>query len=417
MRMLTKIPFLSVAIGLLAVSAWAYSTGPLDNKCGNPPTNTFCTECHATFPLNSGLGSVNISGLPASYISGHVYPLTITVSHPTALRWGFELTAQDPSNGAAGEFAITDATATQLSNNPGDSADFVKHTLAGTFPGTSASHTWSFNWTAPNDNLGATFHYAGNAANNNNGSNGDYIYGGSAARSAAYPVYTVLNPIGSTVIPPGGGTLNYNIAGTNGSASPQTIDIWVDVTLPNGATYGPVLGPLQNFVLPANFSLNRDRALSIPASAPAGNYLLNAYFGDYTPPNNTLFTEDHLPFSKSTSGDLGPWQGAVEIVDSGEPFESPVQVSAAPQSFGLLENHPNPFNPATTINFQLPASGAMTLDVFSAAGQKVAQLVNGWREAGSHEVTFDASGLPSGIYLYRLQTGNLQAIGKMMLLK
>jgi len=417
MRMPAKTLLLAVVLSTFALSAWGYSTGPLDNKCGNPPANTYCTECHATYPLNSGLGSVNISGLPASYISGHVYPLTITVSHPTALRWGFELTAQDPSNGAAGEFTLADAVNTQLSNHLADSSDFVKHTSVGTFPGTSGSHTWGFNWTAPNDNLGATFYYAGNAANNNNGSNGDYIYATSAARSAAYPVYTVLNPIGSTVIPPGGGVLNYNIAGTNTSASPQIIDVWVDVTLPNGATFGPVLGPLMNFSLPANFSINRDRTLTVSAASPAGNYMLNAYLGDYTPPSNTIFSEDHMPFSKSSSGDLVPWEGNLEIVDSGEPFESPVQASAAPQSFGLLENHPNPFNPATTISFQLPASGAVTLDVFSAAGQKVAQLVNGWREAGSHEVTFDASGMPSGIYLYRLTSGSLQAIGKMMLIK
>lgn len=71
----------------------------------------------------------------------------------------------------------------------------------------------------------------------------------------------------------------------------------------------------------------------------------------------------------------------------------------------LEQNYPNPFNPLTTITFRLPHAGDVTLRLFDLLGRDVATLVNERRGAGSHTVSFDASGFPSGVYLYRLQTG------------
>jgi len=115
----------------------------------------------------------------------------------------------------------------------------------------------------------------------------------------------------------------------------------VDVTLPSGSTYGPVLGPLMNFNLPAGFSTNRNRTLTVAGSSPAGNYMLNGYFGDYTPPNNTIWAEDHMPFSKSATG-MGAWESGW-FVDSGEPFEEAAVGAATPVDFLLAQSYPNPF--------------------------------------------------------------------------
>ncbi|MCX6639619.1 MAG: T9SS type A sorting domain-containing protein [bacterium] len=76
-----------------------------------------------------------------------------------------------------------------------------------------------------------------------------------------------------------------------------------------------------------------------------------------------------------------------------------------------------PFNPATTIRYDLPVASLVRLTVFDISGRKVAQLVNGMREAGRHEVTFDGSGLASGVYLYKLEAGDFTAIQKMVLMK
>ncbi len=79
--------------------------------------------------------------------------------------------------------------------------------------------------------------------------------------------------------------------------------------------------------------------------------------------------------------------------------------------------YPNPFNPSTSIRFQLPASSVTHLVVYDILGREVAILVNGILSAGQHQVTFDGAGMASGIYMYRLQTGNQVITGKMMLMK
>ena len=83
---------------------------------------------------------------------------------------------------------------------------------------------------------------------------------------------------------------------------------------------------------------------------------------------------------------------------------------------------PNPFNPTTTIRFDLPAASWVRLEVFDIAGRIVGArsprpYMEGWRHRGTHEVTFDGTGLPSGIYIYRLSAGEFTASGKMLLLK
>jgi hypothetical protein len=75
----------------------------------------------------------------------------------------------------------------------------------------------------------------------------------------------------------------------------------------------------------------------------------------------------------------------------------------APQSIGLLQNFPNPFNPATTIRYALPEAAVVRLAVFNAVGQRVADLVDETQAAGYHEVRFDGSTFSSGVYFYRLQ--------------
>jgi hypothetical protein len=88
-----------------------------------------------------------------------------------------------------------------------------------------------------------------------------------------------------------------------------------------------------------------------------------------------------------------------------------------PENFLLLQNYPNPFNPTTKIEYSVPATGNVKLTVHNLIGEEVALLVNGQVEAGFYETTFDAFNLPSGMYLYKLQAGNLIEIKKMILVK
>jgi hypothetical protein len=88
-----------------------------------------------------------------------------------------------------------------------------------------------------------------------------------------------------------------------------------------------------------------------------------------------------------------------------------------PQGYALHGNFPNPFNPTTTITFDLPKSEFVTLTVFDLLGREVAELCHDTYAAGSHTLSFDGGGLPSGIYLYRIHAGGFSASQKMMLLK
>ncbi len=88
-----------------------------------------------------------------------------------------------------------------------------------------------------------------------------------------------------------------------------------------------------------------------------------------------------------------------------------------PGTFSLGQNFPNPFNPSTTISYAIPTRSHVTLSVYNTLGQKVAELVNGEKEAGTYKVTFDASGLASGVYLYRMETGSFVQTKKLVVVK
>jgi hypothetical protein len=88
-----------------------------------------------------------------------------------------------------------------------------------------------------------------------------------------------------------------------------------------------------------------------------------------------------------------------------------------PKEFSLEQNYPNPFNPTTTIRYALPQRSHVTLIVFNLLGQQMATLVNGEVEAGYHEVQFNAVGLASGVYLFRLQAGSFTQTKKLCVIK
>lgn len=106
-----------------------------------------------------------------------------------------------------------------------------------------------------------------------------------------------------------------------------------------------------------------------------------------------------------------------EVEFISEQFAVDTEVEDTPVAFDLSQNYPNPFNPATNIQFSIPSSGEVNLTVYNLLGQKVATLISEKLSAGSHTVNFDASQLSSGIYLYRLSSGNQVMTKKMTLIK
>ena len=108
------------------------------------------------------------------------------------------------------------------------------------------------------------------------------------------------------------------------------------------------------------------------------------------------------------------WISVIDPTATGIVSEPLVEV---PERFLLQQNYPNPFNPSTTISWQLAVGSQVKLTVYNVTGEKIAILVNERQPAGSHSVRFDASGLASGVYLYRLETDQFVETKKMVLMR
>lgn len=158
-----------LCILLIPATAMGYSSGPPNEVTGAPGEGT-CVDCHGSFPVNSGDGSLTIVG-PSNFIAGHTYPIVVTIQDPGQQRWGFEFTPL-----TQGAITLTDATHTQMQMVSGKT--YVKNTTSGTYNGVPNGPTaWTFNWTAPtNPPSQITFYAAGNASNGNGNTTGDYIY-------------------------------------------------------------------------------------------------------------------------------------------------------------------------------------------------------------------------------------------------
>ncbi len=175
----------------------AYPDGPFPRLTGGFGEDT-CTMCHSGFALNEGRtqgGDLAISGVPSSYQAGETYPLRVIIAHPGQSRWGFELSARFLATGhQAGELVPLDENC-QIKDSRG--VQFVEHTEPGTRAGVrNGPVEFLFNWVAPASGAEPVlFNASGNAANNDGGTSGDYIYTASAySGTEAAPVPVSAGP-------------------------------------------------------------------------------------------------------------------------------------------------------------------------------------------------------------------------------
>ncbi len=212
-------------------------------------------------------------------------------------------------------------------------------------------------------------------------------------------------------IPSGGGNFQFDIEIVNTSTGWCTIDIWTNVTSPGGYTF-PIVQK-DNIVMSSGQIIYRQDLIQfVPGTASAGMYSYNAYAWDNS--MWTVYAEDSFPFEK-LAGDYAPSHDFGWSIFGWDEESSPVV--SVPFEFSTVSARPNPFNPTTAISYQLSAVSYVNLAVYDVSGRKVVDLVNGWRDAGVHEVTFDGSKLASGIYIYRLNAGGYTTSGKMVLMK
>lgn len=127
-------------------------------------------------------------------------------------------------------------------------------------------------------------------------------------------------------------------------------------------------------------------------------------------------TTYHWRVQGVNAGGAGTFSAAFRFTTASGVAVEPV-AGPLPEVFALQGNYPNPFNPTTAILFDLPEAAVVRLTVYDAAGRLVAVLAEEALPAGRHQARFDARGLPSGLYLYRLVTPHHTAQGRMLLLK
>jgi type IX secretion system substrate protein len=125
-------------------------------------------------------------------------------------------------------------------------------------------------------------------------------------------------------------------------------------------------------------------------------------------PNNHTFVFQVEIFSNNSSY----WEDSTSVVVVLSELDN-----IDPKVFALKQNYPNPFNPSTKIKYTLPKSEKVKIEIFNLLGQKIKTLIYKKMPAGNHEIEFTAKNLPSGVYLYRIQSGEFQEVKKMVLLK
>lgn len=98
-------------------------------------------------------------------------------------------------------------------------------------------------------------------------------------------------------------------------------------------------------------------------------------------------------------------------------YTTDIKDNLTPAEFSLSQNYPNPFNPSTAIEFSLPKGENVKLEIFDVLGRSVQTIINEYKEAGNYKVYFNASALPSGMYIYRIDAGAKSSVKKMILMK
>ncbi len=244
-------------------NVFAYSFDPPDELTGAPGEGN-CTQCHVGNALDAAGGSLMLA-VPDTYMPGEVYDIIVDLSRSGQSRWGFEMTALNSNGARAGTFTNIDGN-TQVSAT--NSKQYIQHTSDGTAQGKRNANSWTFKWTAPSTNVGPIMFYAaGNAANGDFGTAGDYIYT-QKATSDVPPVYGVTlagvgNLTKSTADASAG--VNYTLRVTN---TGNTDDV---ISLSASGSVNATLNP-SSVSLAAGASTNVTLTVPGTALATAGDY-------------------------------------------------------------------------------------------------------------------------------------------------
>lgn len=312
---------------LFSAAVYAFSGGPPPSQTG-APSETTCFDCHDSFQLNRGPGSVSISGLPKIYQPGQRITLEVTVRQQNRSRWGFQITALDLSGRSSGQFSVTDAANTQL--QAANERFYVQHTSSGSI-GAGNSKTWRFDWIAPSSDSGpVNFYVAGNAADGNGNPLGDYIYTNTAQIGApSDPIVDLLTPDGGETLQ--GGQV-YRITWSSQNALSHDILLQPDGTSSIPRAIVTELTPdarSYEWSVPNDLNTTRARVIVV-AHGRNGRSDSDSSSRDFTiTPSQTLPgpTVSSVKINDKRIKATGSFKAGVTIQVSGIGFSSPAKLS------------------------------------------------------------------------------------------
>ncbi len=233
-----------------------------------------------------------------------------------------------------------------------------------------------------------------------------------AGFSAGSDVALGLAPLGAPVtVPSSGGSVSFDIDVQNLTATGQSFEVWTDVLLPNGNPFGPVIAATP-VTLPQGAGGGRTISQSVPRAAPAGAYVYRAYAGTYP---DVVIASDSFPFTKSSAARpdspvvvgwaaTDPATGEAPMFGETDMFgeTEPLAATRAAEGFRFEPAYPNPFGARATLRFAVPEAQPVRIELYDGLGRRVRVLYDGASAAGTHAVTLDGRGLPSGVYHVRL---------------
>ncbi len=255
--------------------------------------------------------------------------------------------------------------------NPG--ADSLRRVEAYNVDSTGAARKWDF-------------YYVGNMPNNSHRVKVDYFENGIREIENGFAIFLAVVPIFDPAYAANSTTFIANAENAGGREFRRS--------LPAGGYFNiySMLGPL----------INSPFTRQMPEQHTAfwvANYIKDWYVGEQ------LYTDGMIFIGDKITGQI------LKVTNVNN------AISNSPEGFSLSQNYPNPFNPNTVISYRLSVVSDVTLKVYDLLGREIATLVNEQKSAGIHSVTFNASNLPSGIYIYRLQAGKYTESKKMILMK
>jgi len=255
--------------GLNGSPAGAFSSGPIASRTG-APGELNCTACHMGAAVNSGGGTLTITGLPQNYSPNQEIAVTVTLTQTGRSTFGFQLTALDDQNRRAGDLVLTDTARTILNSGAiqNNLRQYINHNSAGTNATAPGQGSWSFTWRAPAQSAGrVTFYAAGNAANGNGGNGGDFIYTANASITPGTTLGNFASVSAASFSPTAAVTAESILAGFGSGLSQNVVS----------ATVTPLPTTLDGTEVKVKDSANVERSAGLFFVAPTQiNYLIPA---------------------------------------------------------------------------------------------------------------------------------------------